>query len=73
MSPPTVGEARDQLRRQVVQLYHPEPGTGQPLSLRKIAEKLGRSYGLVWAVLNEAGVKRRTSTHHKRRATATNP
>ncbi|MFI1996838.1 helix-turn-helix domain-containing protein [Actinoplanes sp. NPDC020271] len=69
MSPPTVGEARDQLRRQVVQLYHPEPGAGPPLSLRKIAAKLDRSYGLVWALLNEAGVKRRTSTHHKRRAT----
>jgi hypothetical protein len=67
VSPPVTGEAREDMRKRAARLYQPAPDSDDlPLSIRAIAGKLERSYGLVWNLLNEAGVKRRPAHGHKR-------
>jgi hypothetical protein len=67
VSPPVTGAAREQMRKDAARLYQPSPDSGdQPLSIRDIARRLQRSYGFVWNLLTEAGVRRRPAHGHKR-------
>ncbi len=66
-SPPVTGADREEMRQDAARLYQPAPDSGdQPLSIRAIAGKWGRSYGFVWNLLKEAGVLRRPAHGHKR-------
>ncbi|MBO3736691.1 helix-turn-helix domain-containing protein [Actinoplanes flavus] len=62
-SVPVTGAARDQLRTTVVGLYTNEK---QPLSIRGIAAKVGRSFGFVHRLLVEAKQPRRPAHRHSR-------
>ncbi|GGN38160.1 transposase [Actinoplanes campanulatus] len=73
VSTPVTGQARDALRRQAAQLYHPAPGAGRRLSIRAIAAQLDRSYGFVWNLLKEAGVTRRPANGRTARLTGPHP
>ncbi len=70
---PVTGPARDDLRRQAVQLYQPAPGAGRRLSIRAIAAQFDRSYGFVWNLLEEAGVTRRPANGRTARLTGPHP
>lgn len=61
MSARLVGEERDDMRKRVVGLYPPR-GTK---SIRGIAAEIDRSYGVVWNLLEEAGLVRHRGKRRK--------